>query len=198
MVNLLWAKENNLKPLKEKIYFLHSKQEYLESLPYLEKYLSQTGSHIEINLLYAKSLLLRTDLPAPLPTDDPYTRESKITNLHKNYTKSSQIFNNNLAIIEKAFLDRSSTPITAEKQSQREKLKKELSIWYFHYALSEMLLGNSISAIQKFEKSSNYNPDCLECYYNIASIYESLGKHKEAGIYWKKYNPRINKNFAID
>ncbi|MBE7412274.1 MAG: tetratricopeptide repeat protein [Leptospiraceae bacterium] len=141
-----------------------------ESIPYLEKYLELNESEIYLRLLYARALLFRTDLETPVPGEGIYERTEKLKKIKGNYRKSSEIFSKYVLIL----------------QNIRPR-EPSLGKWFFLWAMAEWFSGQKEKSISLFKKAIKLDFTLSSSYYNIASIYESLGQSQDAKIYWGRY-----------
>jgi len=156
--------------LKQKIVELHLENKETESIPYLERYLELHPTELYYRLIYAKALLYRKDLSTPRLEEDVEVRSNKSRNILANYSKANQIFEESILHLQKV---RPRDP--------------NLGKWYYLWAFSAWFSDNKERAILLFRKSVRLDYRLTESYYNIASLYESLGQFKDADIFWKKY-----------
>lgn len=170
----LWAggskKKEETTALKKQIYNLHKVDEETSSIPYLERYLDLSQNELYFKLLYAKSLLYRNDLAVPRPDEPAEDRINKAKLIQKNYNLSSKLFQENVLHLEKV---RPRDP--------------NLGRWYYLWAFSEWFSDNKEKSIKLFQKAVKLDYRLTESYYNIASLYESLGQWQDASLYWRKF-----------
>ncbi|TGN17682.1 tetratricopeptide repeat protein [Leptospira idonii] len=170
----IWAGPSKRKEetivLKKQIFGFHRSDEETKSIPYLEKYLTLSPSELYFKLIYAKALLYRDDLPVPRNDENIETRINKTKAIQTNYNKASKIFQENVLHLEKV---RPRDP--------------NLGRWYYVWAFSEWFSDNKEKSIKLFQKAVKLDYRLTESYYNIASLYESLGQWKDAELYWRKY-----------
>ncbi|MCG6153246.1 hypothetical protein [Leptospira bandrabouensis] len=171
---LIWAggskKKEETSALKKQIYNLHKVDEETSSIPYLERYLDLSQNELYFKLLYAKALLYRNDLSVPKPDEPAEDRINKAKLIQKNYNLSSKLFQENVLHLEKL---RPRDP--------------NLGRWYYLWAFSEWFSDNKEKAIKLFQKAVKLDYRLTESYYNIASLYESLGQWQDASLYWRKF-----------
>ncbi|MCW7458644.1 hypothetical protein ND856_14840 [Leptospira bandrabouensis] len=171
---LIWAggskKKEETTALKKQIYNLHKVDEETSSIPYLERYLDLSQNELYFKLLYAKALLYRNDLSVPKPDEPAEDRINKAKLIQKNYNLSSKLFQENVLHLEKV---RPRDP--------------NLGRWYYLWAFSEWFSDNKEKAIKLFQKAVKLDYRLTESYYNIASLYESLGQWQDASLYWRKF-----------
>ncbi|MCW7463297.1 tetratricopeptide repeat protein [Leptospira limi] len=156
--------------LKKQIYGLHKVDEETSSIPYLERYLELSQNELYFKLLYAKALLYRNDLSVPKPDEPAEDRINKAKIIQKNYNLASKLFQENVLHLEKV---RPRDP--------------NLGRWYYLWAFSEWFSDNKEKSIKLFLKAVKLDYRLTESYYNIASLYESLGQWKDASLYWRKF-----------
>ncbi|TGL00957.1 hypothetical protein [Leptospira levettii] len=156
--------------LKKQIYGLHKVDEETSSIPYLERYLELSQNELYFKLLYAKALLYRNDLSVPKPDEPAEDRINKAKIIQKNYNLASKLFQENVLHLEKV---RPRDP--------------NLGRWYYLWAFSEWFSDNKEKSIKLFLKAVKLDYRLIESYYNIASLYESLGQWKDASLYWRKF-----------
>lgn len=63
-----------------------------------------------------------------------------------------------------------------------------LSELYFEWGLASQFSGDEEEAFSKFRRSSNLNPKCKECFYNMAMIAEKKGNLKDSDRYFLEFN----------
>ncbi|MGV3665208.1 MAG: hypothetical protein ACO1NV_03675 [Leptospira bouyouniensis] len=156
--------------LKKQIYGLHKVDEETSSIPYLERYLELSQNELYFKLLYAKALLYRNDLLVPKPNEPAEDRINKAKIIQKNYNLASKLFQENVLHLEKV---RPRDP--------------NLGRWYYLWAFSEWFSDNKEKSIKLFLKAVKLDYRLTESYYNVASLYESLGQWKDASLYWRKF-----------
>ncbi|GBF41647.1 hypothetical protein LPTSP2_09270 [Leptospira ellinghausenii] len=156
--------------LKKQIYGLHKVDEETNSIPYLERYLELSQNELYFKLLYAKALLYRNDLSVPKPDEPAEDRINKAKIIQKNYNLASKLFQENVLHLEKV---RPRDP--------------NLGRWYYLWAFSEWFSDNKEKSIKLFLRAVKLDYRLTESYYNIASLYESLGQWKDASLYWRKF-----------
>ncbi|TGL21950.1 hypothetical protein EHQ46_08360 [Leptospira yanagawae] len=156
--------------LKKQIYGLHKVDDETTSIPYLERYLELSQNELYFKLLYAKALLYRNDMSVPKPEEPAEDRINKAKIIQKNYNLASKIFQENVLHLEKV---RPRDP--------------NLGRWYYLWAFSEWFSDNKEKSIKLFLKAVKLDYRLTESYYNVASLYESLGQWKDASLYWRKY-----------
>ncbi|XDD45438.1 hypothetical protein AB3N60_12055 [Leptospira sp. WS39.C2] len=156
--------------LKKQIYGLHKLDEETSSIPYLERYLELSQNELYFKLLYAKALLYRNDLLVPKPDEPAEDRINKAKIIQKNYNLASKLFQENVLHLEKV---RPRDP--------------NLGRWYYLWAFSEWFSDNKEKSIKLFLKAVKLDYRLTESYYNVASLYESLGQWKDASLYWRKF-----------
>ncbi|TGK87823.1 hypothetical protein EHQ24_01005 [Leptospira noumeaensis] len=170
----IWAggskKKEETTALRKQIYNLHKVDEETGSIPYLERYLELSQNELYFKLLYAKALLYRTDLSVPKPSEPAEDRINKTKLIQKNYNLSSKLFQENVLHLEKV---RPRDP--------------NLGRWYYLWAFSEWFSDNKEKSIKLFQKAVKLDYRLTESYYNIASLYESLGQWQDANLYWRKF-----------
>ncbi|MCW7493702.1 hypothetical protein ND806_13675 [Leptospira sp. 2 VSF17] len=173
-IHSIWAggskKKEETSALKKQIYNLHKVDEETSSIPYLERYLDLSKNELYFNLLYAKALLYRNDLSVPRPDEPAEDRINKAKVIQKNYNLSSKLFQENVLHLEKV---RPRDP--------------NLGRWYYLWAFSEWFSDNKEKSIKLFQKAVKLDYRLTESYYNIASLYESLGQWQDASLYWRKF-----------
>ncbi|TGL40910.1 hypothetical protein [Leptospira perdikensis] len=173
-VQTLWAggskKKEETTALRKQIYNLHKLDEETSSIPYLERYLDLSQNELYFKLLYAKALLYRNDLSVPRPDEPAEDRINKAKLIQKNYNLSSKLFQENVLHLEKV---RPRDP--------------NLGRWYYLWAFSEWYSDNKEKSIKLFQKAVKLDYRLTESYYNIASLYESLGQWQDANLYWRKF-----------
>lgn len=173
-IQSVWAggskKKEETSALKKQIYNLHKVDEETSSIPYLERYLDLSQNELYFKLLYAKALLYRNDLSVPRPDEPAEDRINKAKLIQKNYNLSSKLFQENVLHLEKV---RPRDP--------------NLGRWYYLWAFSEWFSDNKEKAIKLFQKAVKLDYRLTESYYNIASLYESLGQWQDASLYWRKF-----------
>lgn len=173
-IQSVWAggskKKEETSALKKQIYNLHKVDEETSSIPYLERYLDLSQNELYFKLLYAKALLYRNDLSVPRPDEPAEDRINKAKLIQKNYNLSSKLFQENVLHLEKV---RPRDP--------------NLGRWYYLWAFSEWFSDNKEESIKLFQKAVKLDYRLTESYYNIASLYESLGQWQDASLYWRKF-----------
>nr|WP_244247335.1 hypothetical protein [Leptospira montravelensis] len=173
-IQSVWAggskKKEETSALKKQIYNLHKVDEETSSIPYLERYLDLSQNELYFKLLYAKALLYRNDLSVPRPDEPAEDRINKAKLIQKNYNLSSKLFQENVLHLEKV---RPRDP--------------NLGRWYYLWAFSEWFSDNKEKSIKLFQKAVKLDYRLTESYYNIASLYESLGQWQDASLYWRKF-----------
>ncbi|MCP5500740.1 MAG: tetratricopeptide repeat protein [Leptospiraceae bacterium] len=179
------GKHEKLSLLYRKIQDLQQEKKYTESLPYIQKYLSLQKENISLQLIYATSLLFRSDLPVIHAEDNVYDKEEKRQVLHSNYQKASFLFAKNISLLLKLYPPPDAN-LNEQKKQFLQKKQEEIAKYYFYHALSNVYLQKYDFAIQLFQKSIRHYIH-KEAYYNIASLYEEMGKYSEARIYFQKY-----------
>ncbi|TGM59763.1 hypothetical protein EHQ94_09555 [Leptospira meyeri] len=171
---LAWAggskKKEETTALRKQIYNLHKVDDETTSIPYLERYLDLSQNELYFKLLYAKALLYRNDLSVPKPDEPAEDRINKAKLIQKNYNLSSKLFQENVLHLEKV---RPRDP--------------NLGRWYYLWAFSEWFSDNKEKSIKLFQKAVKLDYRLTESYYNIASLYESLGQWQDASLYWRKF-----------
>lgn len=172
--NLLFAqnskRKEETKKLKKEIYSLHKQDEETKSIPYLEKYISVSKNELYFKLLYAKALLYRKDLKVPSISEPIEDRINKTKQIQKNYNLAAKTFQENVLHLEKV-----------------RPRDSNLGRWYYLWAFSEWFSDNKEKAIKLFQKAVKLDYRLTESYYNIASLYESLGQWKDAELFWRKF-----------
>lgn len=163
-------KKEETTALKKQIYGLHKVDDETTSIPYLERYLELSQNELYFKLLYAKALLYRTDLSVPKPEEPAEDRINKAKLIQKNYNLASKLFQENVLHLEKV---RPRDP--------------NLGRWYYLWAFSEWFSDNKEKSIKLFLKAVKLDYRLTESYYNVASLYESLGQWKDASLYWRKF-----------
>ncbi|WP_244241586.1 tetratricopeptide repeat protein [Leptospira jelokensis] len=163
-------KKEETTALKKQIYGLHKVDDETTSIPYLERYLELSQNELYFKLLYAKALLYRNDMVVPKPEEPAEDRINKAKIIQKNYNLASKIFQENVLHLEKV---RPRDP--------------NLGRWYYLWAFSEWFSDNKEKSIKLFLKAVKLDYRLTEAYYNVASLYESLGQWKDASLYWRKY-----------
>lgn len=163
-------KKEETTALKKQIYGLHKVDDETTSIPYLERYLELSQNELYFKLLYAKALLYRTDLSVPKPEEPAEDRINKAKLIQKNYNLASKLFQQNVLHLEKV---RPRDP--------------NLGRWYYLWAFSEWFSDNKEKSIKLFLKAVKLDYRLTESYYNVASLYESLGQWKDASLYWRKF-----------
>ncbi|XDD41837.1 hypothetical protein AB3N58_11060 [Leptospira sp. WS60.C2] len=163
-------KKEETTALKKQIYGLHKVDDETTSIPYLERYLELSQNELYFKLLYAKALLYRTDLSVPKPEEPAEDRINKAKLIQKNYNLASKLFQENVLHLEKV---RPRDP--------------NLGRWYYLWAFSEWFSDNKEKSIKLFLKAFKLDYRLTESYYNVASLYESLGQWKDASLYWRKF-----------
>ncbi|TGM44037.1 hypothetical protein EHQ92_13860 [Leptospira biflexa] len=163
-------KKEETSALKKQIYGLHKVDEETSSIPYLERYLELSQNELYFKLLYAKALLYRNDLSVPKPNEPAEDRINKAKIIQKNYNLASKLFQENVLHLEKV---RPRDP--------------NLGRWYYLWAFSEWFSDNKEKSIKLFLKAVKLDYRLTESYYNVASLYESLGQWKDASLYWRKF-----------
>ncbi|TGL53077.1 hypothetical protein EHQ59_09040 [Leptospira kemamanensis] len=163
-------KKEETTALKKQIYGLHKVDDETSSIPYLERYLELSQNELYFKLLYAKSLLYRNDLSVPKPDEPAEDRINKAKIIQKNYNLASKLFQENVLHLEKV---RPRDP--------------NLGRWYYLWAFSEWFSDNKEKSIKLFLKAVKLDYRLTESYYNVASLYESLGQWKDASLYWRKF-----------
>ncbi len=106
----------------------------------------------------------------PVPGEGIFERTEKLKRIKKNYRKASEIF--------------SESVLTLQKIRPRD---PSLGKWFFLWALAEWFAGQKEKSVALFKKAVKVDFTLSSSYYNIASIYESLGQEQDARIYWGKY-----------
>nr|WP_239671288.1 hypothetical protein [Leptospira meyeri] len=171
---MAWAggskKKEETTALRKQIYNLHKVDDETTSIPYLERYLDLSQNELYFKLLYAKALLYRNDLSVPKPDEPAEDRINKAKLIQKNYNLSSKLFQENVLHLEKV---RPRDP--------------NLGRWYYLWAFSEWFSDNKEKSIKLFQKAVKLDYRLTESYYNIASLYESLGQWQDASLYWRKF-----------
>ncbi|EMJ90078.1 tetratricopeptide repeat protein [Leptospira meyeri serovar Semaranga str. Veldrot Semarang 173] len=171
---MVWAggskKKEETTALRKQIYNLHKVDDETTSIPYLERYLDLSQNELYFKLLYAKALLYRNDLSVPRPDEPAEDRINKAKLIQKNYNLSSKLFQENVLHLEKV---RPRDP--------------NLGRWYYLWAFSEWFSDNKEKSIKLFQKAVKLDYRLTESYYNIASLYESLGQWQDASLYWRKF-----------
>lgn len=170
--------------LKAKIIELQNKGQSSESLPYLKRYLLLAPYDISIQLIYAKSLLFRKDLPIPQTEEDIFFKNQKIKEAKGNYLEAAAVFSSILEPIGKRVEDN-------PESLHSDPLGKNLGKWYFLWALAEYYAENAEKSILLFKKAVKFDPTLVDSYYNISIIYRFLGKFTDAKIYLKKYGQEL-------
>ncbi|TGM74157.1 hypothetical protein EHR01_11660 [Leptospira mtsangambouensis] len=163
-------KKEETTALRKQIYNLHKVDDETTSIPYLERYLDLSQNELYFKLLYAKALLYRNDLSVPRPDEPAEDRINKAKLIQKNYNLSSKLFQENVLHLEKV---RPRDP--------------NLGRWYYLWAFSEWFSDNKEKSIKLFQKAVKLDYRLTESYYNIASLYESLGQWQDASLYWRKF-----------
>ena len=156
--------------LKKQIFAYHRADEETNSIPYLERYLEVSPYEIYYKLLYAIALLYRSDLEVPKHDEAIESRMNKTSAIRSNYTKSAKIFQTNVLHLQ-----------------QIRPRDPNLGRWFYLWAFSEWFSDNKEKSIKLFLKAVKQDYRLTESYYNIASVYESMGQWKDAELYWKKY-----------
>lgn len=164
------AKKEETKLLKKKIYTLHTEDKETESIPYLERYVELSQNELYFKLLYAKALLYRTDLEVPKPEEPAEERINKAKRIQQNYNLCAKLFQENVLHLQRV---RPRDP--------------NLGRWFYLWAFSEWFSDNKEKSIKLFQRAVKLDYRLTEGYYNIASIYESMGQWKDADLYWRKF-----------
>ncbi|MEM7182576.1 MAG: hypothetical protein AAF518_16805 [Spirochaetota bacterium] len=206
------AKNKEILFLKNTIQGLSEKKKYAESLPYLQRYRKLQPHDVEFQILYAQNLLFRSIpnsktsrqdqdiycdqkknyLEKVSPTDTRQCQRKKTLSIRRHYRLAARIFAKYVPFLEKQWI---ANPNKQKKQPMQKlaNYKMRLAKLYFQFGFAETYAGNPYKAIRAFLKSSKFAPERKESYYNIASLYEILGKKPEAKVYWLKYEKIISK-----
>lgn len=163
-------KKEETSKLKKQIFIYHKADEETNSIPYLERYLELSPSEIYFKLLYAKSLLYRTDLEVPKHDENIESRINKTKAIRLNYHRAAKIFQTNVLHLQ-----------------QVRPRDPNLGRWLYLWAFSEWFADNKEKAIKLFLKAVKQDFRLTECYYNVAALYESLGQWRDAELFWRKY-----------